>query len=65
MDDFESHLLKSNRILILASAVFYYTPDAKGSLDPASLFDAHALIKNMIGKRMFVNTAELLCLMLL
>lgn len=37
-------------ILILASAVFYYTSDTKGSLDPASLFDAHALIKNMIGK---------------
>ncbi|KAH7915686.1 natural resistance-associated macrophage protein-domain-containing protein [Hygrophoropsis aurantiaca] len=38
-------------ILILASAVFYYgTSGGHGSESPASLFDAHTLIKNIIGK---------------
>lgn len=63
MDGCESHLLRSNRILILASAVFYYSSSDHGSLDPASLFDAHALIKSEIGKGMLLNSSELLCLM--
>ncbi|KAG0707607.1 natural resistance-associated macrophage protein-domain-containing protein [Suillus ampliporus] len=37
-------------ILILASAVFYYGSGAHGSESPASLFDAHTLISNTIGK---------------
>ncbi|OAX42092.1 Nramp-domain-containing protein [Rhizopogon vinicolor AM-OR11-026] len=37
-------------ILILASAVFYYGSGARGSESPASLFDAHTLINNTIGK---------------
>ncbi|KAG1813170.1 smf Mn2+ and Fe2+ transporter [Suillus subaureus] len=37
-------------ILILASAVFYYGSGAYGSESPASLFDAHTLIKNSIGE---------------
>ncbi|KAL4067309.1 natural resistance-associated macrophage protein-domain-containing protein [Scleroderma yunnanense] len=37
-------------ILILASAVFYYASGAQGSLSPATLFDAHTLIKDTIGK---------------
>lgn len=37
-------------ILILASAVFYYGSGAYGSESPASLFDAHTLIKNSIGQ---------------
>ncbi|KAI5998054.1 smf Mn2+ and Fe2+ transporter [Pisolithus albus] len=37
-------------ILVLASAVFYYGSGAQGSLAPASLFDAHTLIRDTIGK---------------
>ncbi|KAI6136223.1 smf Mn2+ and Fe2+ transporter [Pisolithus thermaeus] len=37
-------------ILVLASAVFYYGSGAQGSLTPASLFDAHTLIRDTIGK---------------
>lgn len=37
-------------ILILASAVFYYESGAYGSESPASLFDAHTLINNTIGR---------------
>ncbi|KAI6048030.1 natural resistance-associated macrophage protein-domain-containing protein [Pisolithus marmoratus] len=37
-------------ILVLASAVFYYGSGAQGSLSPASLFDAHDLIRDTIGK---------------
>ncbi|EGO05421.1 hypothetical protein SERLA73DRAFT_44261 [Serpula lacrymans var. lacrymans S7.3] len=37
-------------ILVLASAVFYYQSGEYGSESPASLFDAHTLIKNTIGK---------------
>lgn len=38
------------RILILASAVFYYGTGSQGSLVPANLFDAHSLIRDSIGK---------------
>ncbi|KIK75789.1 hypothetical protein PAXRUDRAFT_18687 [Paxillus rubicundulus Ve08.2h10] len=37
-------------ILILASAVFYYGTGAHGDESPASLFDAHALIRDTVGK---------------
>ncbi|KIJ66416.1 hypothetical protein HYDPIDRAFT_26767 [Hydnomerulius pinastri MD-312] len=37
-------------ILILASAVFYYESGAYGTMAPASLFDAHTLIRDTIGK---------------
>lgn len=38
------------RILILASAVFYYGENGgTGDANPASLFDAHALIKDIVG----------------
>ncbi|KAI6048028.1 smf Mn2+ and Fe2+ transporter [Pisolithus marmoratus] len=37
-------------ILILASAVFYYGSDAQGSQTPASVFNAHDLIRDTIGK---------------
>ncbi|KAH7886220.1 smf Mn2+ and Fe2+ transporter [Phlebopus sp. FC_14] len=37
-------------ILVLASAVFYYGTGGRGSESPASLFDAHTLISNTIGK---------------
>ncbi|KAG8219408.1 natural resistance-associated macrophage protein-domain-containing protein [Butyriboletus roseoflavus] len=36
-------------ILIISSAVFYYNSGAYGNESPASLFDAHSLIKNSIG----------------
>lgn len=41
------------RILIVASAVFYYGEgkDRSGSQDPASLFDAHDLLTQYVGKR--------------
>ena len=41
------------RILIVASAVFYYGEgkDRSNSQDPASLFDAHDLLKQYVGKR--------------
>ena len=41
------------RILIVASAVFYYGEgkNRSNSQDPASLFDAHALLKQYVGKR--------------
>ncbi|KAI6012578.1 smf Mn2+ and Fe2+ transporter [Pisolithus orientalis] len=37
-------------ILVLASAVFYYGSGARGSMAPASLFDAHTLIRDTIGR---------------
>ena len=41
------------RILIVASAVFYYGEgkDRSNSQDPASLFDAHDLLTQYVGKR--------------
>jgi len=41
------------RILILASAVFYYGEgrNRSNSEDPASLFDAHDLLAQYVGKR--------------
>ncbi len=41
----------SLRILILASAVFFYGDHDLGSADPASLFDAYDLIRDLVGKR--------------
>jgi metal iron transporter len=38
-------------ILILASAVFFYGKTDTGSATPASLFDAHDLIRDLVGKR--------------
>ncbi|OJA21566.1 hypothetical protein AZE42_10612 [Rhizopogon vesiculosus] len=37
-------------VIINALAVFYYGSGARGSESPASLFDAHTLISNTIGK---------------
>ncbi|KAF9225332.1 smf Mn2+ and Fe2+ transporter [Gyrodon lividus] len=37
-------------ILVLASAVFYYGSGARGTESPASLFDAHTLIRDTVGK---------------
>jgi metal iron transporter len=39
------------RILILASAVFFYGSGQSGNVQPASLFDAHSLIRDLVGKR--------------
>ena len=41
------------RILIVASAVFYYGEgrNRSNSQDPASLFDAHDLLSQYVGKR--------------
>lgn len=41
------------RILIVASAVFYYGEgrNRPNSQDPASLFDAHDLLSRYVGKR--------------
>ena len=41
------------RILIVASAVFYYGEgkNRSNSQDPASLFDAHDLLGQYVGKR--------------
>ena len=38
------------RILIMAGAVFYYG-EGKNSQGPASLFDAHDLLGQYVGKR--------------
>ena len=38
------------RILILASAVFYYGSGSNPSSNPASLFDAYDLVKEKIGQ---------------
>lgn len=38
------------RILILASAVFYYGKGDLGNKDPASLFDAYNLIRDRVGQ---------------
>ncbi|KZP29380.1 hypothetical protein FIBSPDRAFT_851820 [Athelia psychrophila] len=41
-------------ILVLASAVFYYGAGADATkTGPASLFDAHTLIGDLVGKRAF------------
>ncbi|KAG9313960.1 smf Mn2+ and Fe2+ transporter [Chiua virens] len=40
----------NSALLILSSAVFYYNSGAYGSESPASLFEAHSLIKDAIGK---------------
>ncbi|KAG6331720.1 hypothetical protein ID866_7370 [Astraeus odoratus] len=37
-------------ILVLASSVFYYGSGSRGSLTPATLFDAHTLIRETVGK---------------
>lgn len=44
---------RSFRILIMASAVFYYGEGRfrSNSQDPASLFDAHDLLTRYVGKR--------------
>ena len=47
--DVPSHFIC--RILILASAVFYYGFNQNGSETPASLFDAYDLLRTMLGKR--------------
>lgn len=42
--------MTSGRILILASAVFYYSPkDPDGADNPADLFRAHSLIRRRVG----------------
>ncbi|KAF9447856.1 natural resistance-associated macrophage protein [Macrolepiota fuliginosa MF-IS2] len=43
-------VLINSLILILASAVFYYGNNDLGDRNPASLFDAYELIKNIVGK---------------
>ena len=43
-----------DRILILASAVFFYRFGQDGSESPASLFDAYDLLKSMVGKRAYM-----------
>ena len=43
------HCSLRRRILVISSAVFYYNSGAYGSESPASLFDAHALIKSRLG----------------
>ncbi|TFK56542.1 natural resistance-associated macrophage protein [Heliocybe sulcata] len=49
-------------ILVLASAVFYYGSGQRGSEVPASLFDAHSLIRSLVGKPAAVLFAlALLC----
>jgi hypothetical protein len=40
-------------ILILASAVFYSGEGKDSDGDPASLFDAHDLIRDLVGSGMF------------
>ena len=41
---------------MLASAVFYYGKGYDGSGDPASLFDAYDLIRDLVGKGLFILT---------
>ncbi|KXN84964.1 Manganese transporter pdt1 [Leucoagaricus sp. SymC.cos] len=43
-------VLINSLILILASAVFYYGKHNLGNADPASLFDAYDLIRDLVGK---------------
>ena len=45
-------MLTLNSILVLASAVFFYGSgrDATGNKDPAGLFDAYDLIRDLVGK---------------
>lgn len=43
-------VLINSFILILASAVFYYGSGDTGSADPASLFDAYDLIRDIVGQ---------------
>lgn len=45
-----ARLVASCSILILASAVFYYGSGDTGSADPASLFDAYDLIRDIVGQ---------------
>ena len=49
---FGSSLTLFCRILILASAVFFYG-SGSGSGGPASLFDAYDLLRDLVGQRMF------------
>ncbi|KAF8645422.1 hypothetical protein AX16_007825 [Volvariella volvacea WC 439] len=43
-------VLINSLILILASAVFYYGSGSTGDSDPASLFDAYDLIRDLVGQ---------------
>jgi metal iron transporter len=43
-------VLINSLILILASAVFFYGTGVPGNANPASLFDAHDLIRDLVGK---------------
>jgi metal iron transporter len=43
-----------NRILMLASSVFFYTHPTTDK-QPASLFDAYDLIRDLVGLRMFLR----------
>jgi metal iron transporter len=45
-------------ILIISSAVFYYNSGAYGSESPASLFDAHDLIKSRLGKGKCISSCK-------
>lgn len=40
-----------SRILMLASAVFFYGKGHMDGADPASLFDAYDLIRDIVGQR--------------
>ncbi|KAJ3524698.1 hypothetical protein NMY22_g10885 [Coprinellus aureogranulatus] len=44
-------VLINSLILMLASAVFFYGDSWNGNGDPASLFDAYDLIRDIVGKR--------------
>lgn len=44
------HNMLCFRILILASAVFFYGGGSTGDATPASLFDAYDLIRNLVGQ---------------
>lgn len=50
---------------MLASAVFFYGNNWNGEGDPASLFDAYDLIRDIVGKRMAVPDITLITLLIL
>lgn len=46
---------------MLSSAVFYYISGAYGNEQPASLFDAHSLIKSSVGNGNVSSFIMLVC----
>ena len=60
---FDQVLLTVARLLILASATFYYGFGETGNTSPATLFDAYDLLESTLGKGVSSRTAHMACLL--